>query len=186
MLTEASPAVDGLWMSVSALAKAKGKSKQAVSKQLQRLDGRVATRKKGPELLVNVVEFDRAVGETTDPAQTLRNLEPAGEADEPSLKIYAQERAKRESYQAENARLDLEERRGALTSVADVENHQMDVFRRVRDSFLALPATASEKVHAAPDALVARRILDDQIRDVLTQLAADLDRLGTEETSDAA
>ena len=122
---------DGIWISVSDVAEKRGVSKQAISKRLKALEGRVSTRKEGNRLLVNIAEYDKVTGAETDPAQELRNREihrppndgtsgqsPSGKA---SL-AFSIQRAKRESYDAEMARLRLEELQGKLVPVAAVED----------------------------------------------------------------
>ncbi|MBX6427160.1 MAG: helix-turn-helix transcriptional regulator [Variibacter sp.] len=187
----ASPPSPGVWLSVSALAKAKRISKQALSKRLGRLAGVVSTRREGRELLVNVVEYDRATNEHTDPAQALRgNIKPAtapsaGEEDDAGPS-YTRSRALRETYQAENARLDLEERIGRLVDRAEVEHRVYNIFRRLRDRLLSLAPILSERVVAAPDARAARMIIDEEVRRMLDQLAAELDQEAEEEAASRA
>jgi hypothetical protein len=118
-------------MSVSEAAAARGVSKQAISKRLQALGPRVTTRRDGRQLLFNTVEFDRITGAETDPAQQLRNrgngddrqggLGLAAQNEAVPQQDYSRERAKREAYEAEKARLDLEERLGKLVPVVAVE-----------------------------------------------------------------
>ncbi len=206
MLTDATTGVDGrapgsspVWLSVTALAGQRKTSKQAISKRLSSLANRgvpVETRKEGRELLVNVVSFDRAVGATEDPAQALRNGQadaapppPAttggGTDHEPSSPSYTAARAARESYQAENARLDLEERIGRLIDRDEAERRTFTVFRRVRDGILSIAAVAAERIAAAPDSRAVRAILDEEIRRTLDRLAAELDR-ADDDDADAA
>lgn len=122
---------DGVWMSVSEAAQARGVSKQAISKRLKSLAGQVTTRQDGPRLLFNVVEYDRVTSANTDPAQALRNRDlpprddapaaPRAAADNVAARVFSTQRARREGYDAENARLDLEERMGKLLRVEEVE-----------------------------------------------------------------
>lgn len=199
MLTDQRPAVDdgrtgevrpavGLWVSVAELARLKGVSKQAVHKRVNRLaaEGLVSTRKQGRELHVNVAEFDRAVGETTDPAQALRNGKPATTAPDSNASSYTAARAAREGYQAENARLDLEARLGRLVDRDEVDRRTFDTFRRLRDRLLAMPATICDRVAAAPDSRAVRTVLEEEIRALLTKLAETLDHEESEDLSDAA
>lgn len=131
---------DGVWLSVSEAAAARGVSKQAISKRLKSLGGRVATRHEGRQLLLNIAEFDRITGAETDPAQALRNrhldrgddgaagagrgMAPPGPAPQPpragdaATEVYSQQKARQTAYAAEMARLDLEERTGKLVTVA--------------------------------------------------------------------
>lgn len=177
----------GVWVAVAEIAKRSGTSRQAVHKNVRRWerDGQLST-KPGPRgtVLVNQVVYDRLRRTIADPAQDLRNPEldldddapaPGEDAGAPTRASYHASRAEREAYQAENARLDLEERLGSLCDRDDVERRVMATFRRVRDSLLALPATVAERVAAAPDARAVRALLQAEFRRVLEALAADLD-----------
>lgn len=180
----------GLWVPVAEIARRSGISRQAAQKNVRKWerDGALAT-KPGPRgtILVNQVVYDRLRRTIADPAQDLRNgkdgaldLEddaptPGEDAGAPTRASYHASRAEREAYQAENARLDLEERLGSLCDRDDVERRVMATFRRVRDSLLALPATVAERVAAAPDARAVRALLQAEFRRVLEALAADLD-----------
>jgi hypothetical protein len=132
---------DGVWLSVSDLAAQRGISKQAVSKRLKALSGRVGTKQEGSRLLVNKVEFDKITGADTDPAQQLRNryleevptasavqqsdlpLQPKPRGvSEMASQAFSVNRAKRESYDAELSRIELEEKQGKLVPVNEVEN----------------------------------------------------------------
>lgn len=118
------------WLSVSDLAAARLISKQAVSKRLKTFapSGKVETRRQGREILVNVAQYDRAAGQETDPAQQLRNInspprrvagatDTAAPAAPPTneglaLKVYSQQRARREGFDAELAKLRIERESG--------------------------------------------------------------------------
>lgn len=182
-----------VWLSISQLAEIKKVSKAAISKRVIRLEREqlITTRKDGAEKKVNLVEFDRAIGANTDPAQALRNpggialptapaQKPEPEADETSS-TYSASRALRESYQAEGARLDLEERTGRLGDMTEVEARTFRIFRRVRDRFLSLPAVCAPRVFNAADERAARQIMDEEVRKLLDALAADLDRKGDDD-----
>ncbi|KRR16876.1 hypothetical protein [Bradyrhizobium retamae] len=183
-----------LWVSISELARIKGKSKQAVSKRVKRLvESRALETKagEGGEVMVNRVAYDRAVGETTDPAQALRNpglmvdgAEPpaasrsAAPTDEsqPKSRGYLLHKETSAAYQAENDRLDLEDRLGRTCDRADVEARTFNVFRRVRDRLLSLPSICAPRVINAADERAARAIIDEEVRKVLDAAAKELDR----------
>ena len=187
MLSSADAAVDE-WVSIADLARLKGISKQAVSKRVKRLadEKLIEVRPHGRELHVNLAQFDKAVGETTDPAQALRNGAPEPEPETPVDPSYSKSKALRESYQAENARLDLEERRGNLTLVIEVERREMAIYRRLRDRLLGLPAKVADNLARAPDARGIRMMLDEEIRKLLDDMARELDRQAEEDEDDAA
>lgn len=152
---------DGLWMSVSEAADQRGVSKQAISKRLKGLEGRVSTKKDGQKLLINMAEYDRVTQAETDPSQALRNraLPPrdprqgpaavSGPAPEPrpqdlAQRVFSTQRAKRESYEAESARLDLEERLGKLLPVKDVEDAMVRCATAIIRLIDALPAESED------------------------------------------
>lgn len=127
-----------MWLSVSDLASAKGVSKQAISKRLSAFAGRVPTRKDGVRLMVDVAAFDQITGAETDPAQALRNRDvnlnagaglpfaesapvqkSAGARSQEAFSVF---RAKREQHEAALAELVLEEKRGKLVRVQEVED----------------------------------------------------------------
>lgn len=170
-----------VWLSISEIARQRGVSKVAVHKRVKAFvaQGALATRP-GPRntVLVNVVAYDRLVKSETDPAQALRNA--AAEPDAPQQAPspgFAAHRAARESYQAENARLDLEERLGRLVDRDAVARTTMDVFRRFRDRMLSIPPRAADRLAALPDAAAIRAKLAEEIRRELEQFAARLDAM---------
>jgi|GEM_PF-2249088 len=200
--------ISELWVSITQLAALKDVSKAAISKRVIKLenDGLIRTKREDGEKRVNLVEFDRAIGANTDPAQELRNpggiaqptiTPPAGsssEQNDPAKPQYSASRALRESYDAENSRLDLEERLGRLVDKEEAEQRMFRVFRRARDRFLSMPAVVAPRIFNAPDERTARQIMDEEVRKLLAALADDLDHEGdiddadepAEELSDAA
>lgn len=113
---------DGLWMTVSDIARRKGVSKQAIAKRVDRFasQGLIETRS-GPRgaKLVNLAQYDKIAGEASD---AIREMS-AGRAPTaaPSDNSLATQQARRVAYQADLAKLDLDERLGKLLPVADVE-----------------------------------------------------------------
>lgn len=99
---------------------------------------------------------------------------------------YAVERTKREAYQAENARLDLEERKGRLADVAEVEANTFDVMRRIRDRFLGMSSAVAGRCAAAPDERSIRAILDVEIRAILASMSEEFDRKAGKTLENAA
>lgn len=152
-----------VWLSISQIAEIKKVSKAAISKRVIKLeaDGLITTRKDGSEKKVNLVEFDRAIGANTDPAQELRNAggiaqptvsaptKPEAEAD-PSKPQYNVSRALRESYDAEHSRLNLEERTGRLADKSEVEARTFRIFRRARDRRGGAQAAAEPRRRSRP------------------------------------
>lgn len=208
-------AASDLWVSISDLGALKGVSKAAISKRVLKFesDGLINVRHEDGKKLVNLVEFDRLIGANTDPAQELRNgghiakpmpqvaADPtpqqsqAEQGSDSGKPQYSASRALRESYDAENARLDLEERTKRLVDKEEAEARIFRIFRRVRDRFLSMSAVVAPRIYAAVDERTARQIMDEEVRKALSKLADELDHDGdvddadddaAEELSDAA
>lgn len=169
---------------MSALAKAKGVSKQAVSKNLERwaAAGRpVATRKDGRSVLVNVAEYDTAKAEVGDPVHLLteeRKREPGNEPSDPTL---AREQARRAGYDADLKFIEREKQLGRLVEIAELERAAIDcgeAMVRVLDQL----ATRAEEVAAAvaKDGVIgARAVLKAIAKDVRTRAAQEFAKLPT-------
>jgi len=208
MLTGASDTVDAgarVWVPIAEAASLQNPpvSRQAMHKRVTALvnAGRLST-KPGPRntVLVNIVALNRAIAEETDPAQALRNAgEPAAAEDEPADAAedevatpasngggasYHTSRANREAYQAENARLDLEERLNLIAYVDAVDRHTMAATRKIRDRLLGLPAVVADRVMAATEARAVRAILTGEIRSVLALLESDLMQMDEDDAGD--
>lgn len=171
-------------MSVTDLATARGVSKQAISKALARHAGQVTTRKDGVRLLVDVDAFDRITGNDTDPAQALRNRTgtPTAQArlpmqqfgqqsgQQPELQqrtpggtaqlAFSVNRAKRESYEAELARLSLDKEMGRLVPVNVVTDAMVACGQKLVRMIDQLPAKSE----------------DPAVRKILKEVATELRR----------
>lgn len=176
---------DGVWVSLTEAAGIKGVSKQAISKRLERLSGRVATRREGQRLLFNLAEYDRVTGAETDPAQALRNRAAAGE--EPAARkpgetaqlAFSVHRAKRENYEAELARLKLDEQLGKLVPVADVEAAMVRCAERLVRGLDQIPALSDDPQ--------ARLALKGKVRELRQVLADEMKLMAREgETEEQA
>ncbi len=117
---------DGLWATISELARLRGVDKAAISRRVTRLEaqGLLQTRHgKGGTKLVNVAAFDRATEETTDAIRELNGAQAAASAVlapvMPGDPILAREQARRDAYSADLSKLDLDERLGKLMPVED-------------------------------------------------------------------
>lgn len=106
---------DGLWVTITELAQRKGLGKPAVSERVARFEaqGLLTTRPgKGKAKLVNLAEFDRVAGETTDlgreqGAATRRSIvSPAG-AGPGTDPVYTQEQARKMAYAADREKIAL-------------------------------------------------------------------------------
>ncbi len=155
---------DGVWISVSEVAAARGVSKQAVHQRLKKLNGKVSTKTEGRQMLMNIAEYDRAVDADTDPAQALRNRDSDSKIGS-SVK-FADERAKRESYEAELARLKLEEQLGKLIPIAEVEQAMVRLAERLLRSIEQWPSMS--------DDVAVRKVLKEKVLEARGILASDM------------
>ena len=154
------------WMSVSDIASARGVSKQAVSKRLAALGARVPTRKDGIRLMVDAEAYDRVTGAETDPAQALRNrdvnpnagqaalpLKAVGADPQPQRNVatiagqaFSVNRAKREGYDAELARIALEKEQGRLVPVDQVTDAMVTCAQKLVRIIDGLPGESEDPV----------------------------------------
>lgn len=123
--TTAAATGDAFWMSVSAIAVRKGVTKQTISERVAKLveAGKLSTKPgKGRAKLVNLAEYDRIVGETTDLSR-LQGAETKAGQDGAATRdpTFSKHQADRAGYEAELKRLDLEERLGKLRNVEEIE-----------------------------------------------------------------
>ncbi len=143
LAVEAETSDDFLWVPIGELARRAGIAQPVMSRRIARLvqDGLLETRagRQGAKL-VNIAAYDRVRARTSDGIKSLAaasartmpsvHIPPLdasqlafGEAPakaDPNEKILSQEQARRVSYQAELARLDLEERLGKLVPINGV------------------------------------------------------------------
>ncbi len=116
---------DGLWLSISEIARLKGISRQAIAKRIGPLTAHglldVQSGENGAKL-INLAQFDRAVGEVGDAikegaAETRAEMA----ADVPASPALRDHQARAAQYAADLKFLDLEERLGRLVPVVEVE-----------------------------------------------------------------
>lgn len=115
----------GLWLSISEIARLKGKSRQAVAKRVAGLadDGLLDTRSgENGTKLVNLAQFDRAVGEVGDAikegaAETRTDVERSA----PIAPALRDHQARAAQYTADLKFLELEEKLGRLVPVSEVK-----------------------------------------------------------------
>ena len=170
---------EGLWLSLSDLARERGVSKQALAKRVERLErlGHLAARP-GPRgaKLVNAAAFDRAAGLTVDAVRQLNGAgltaEPAALAVNPADPVLAREQARRAAYAADLMQLDLEERLGLLVPVADVREAVMVAGATIVRALDRLPAKLDDMLAASREGPAGgRRFLRDLGIDLRTVMA---------------
>jgi DNA-binding MarR family transcriptional regulator len=171
-------------MTVSELARHRGVDKAAISRRVARLVDleRLATRP-GPRgaKLINVAEFDKATGETTDAIRELNGL--AAKDAPPLLKpddlVLSQQQARRAAYDADLKKLDLDERLGKLLPIEDVEAAMALCAEALVRKIDQLPTLADEMASAVgrDGAQGARTYFRTIARDLRTSLAAEMRRI---------
>ena len=190
---------NGHWLTVSELAASRGLAKASVSERLKRLQAQgvdISTMPgKGNRLLVNVAEYDRAVGTSGDPARALATKAPlpdAGGAEH----VYTREQAREKAYKADLAKLDLDERLGKLVAVEALAAAAGGVAEAMVRAIDQMPGRAEDLAAAvAKDGMTgARAALKTFARELRETLARELARLAdigrdgpaTPDTDDAA
>jgi hypothetical protein len=86
---------------------------------------------------------------------------------------YAKARAARELYQAQLAKLDLDERKGELVRAEDVRRGAFNMARKARDQLLAIPERLAAIMAATTDREEAFRILQEEVERVCEEIASD-------------
>jgi hypothetical protein len=86
-------------------------------------------------------------------------------------------RARRMQVQAEEAELDLMERKGLLVSAKGVQDHVFEIFRQVRDRVQNVPARIAPRLAAESDTTRVDQLLSDEIALVLDELSRDIQQL---------
>ncbi|ARN81840.1 MarR family transcriptional regulator [Methylocystis bryophila] len=179
----------GLWLSISALAEAKGVTQQAISKRVARLKahGLLQTRAGSRGAIeINVAQFDRATKETTDLARSTSHMRaPAAAAiptEDPDAPIYTREQARKAAYTADLAKLELDERTGKLIHVAEVEVAATRAAEMIVSHYNTLIGKAEEHagIVAAEGAVGLRRAYREFVQDQREKIARGLLALGHE------
>ncbi|MHC8493423.1 hypothetical protein ACTU44_12020 [Thalassospira sp. SM2505] len=180
----------------AAYAKHRGVSRQAISKLVK--SGKIPFTKAGSVIEINFAQADKALGQTIDPSRTLAaesGSQPVGKPhsggdlfDQPVVtqidtgqsgeqgSDYQQHRAAREGYNAEIARLDLEERLGRLVDKQDVEESMVTAGRQIRQGLDAIPGWSDEIDAAARNGGVnaVRSLLKEKVRILQDVIATSL------------
>lgn len=171
----------GLWLSVTDLAKAKGVSKPAISKAVKRWNASgvaVSTRKEGRELLVNVAEYDRARGQFGDLGREQGESTKRGIPLADAAPTYTHEQARKMAYEADLARLKLNERLNELVPVKSLEEATTEFGETLVRTLDRVPSRAEEATAASKDGVAGMRaFLKTLVRDIRLSLADELSKV---------
>ena len=165
-------------MNVSAYARHRGVSHVAVLKAIKA--GRIAKEADGT---IDPLKADAAWGGNTSPAQQRKpTKESTGKIERPidppsntagitSGPSYAQSRAIKEAYNARLAKLEYEEKSGALVRTDSVKVSWFNVLRVLRDRALNLPDRLAPLLASETDPKLVRELLDTELRQILNDVA---------------
>lgn len=151
--------VDDQRMTVAALARARGVSKQIVSRQVKALerDGLITVERRGQRVLVDPAQFEAARSQVSDPARAeFAKAKPAVDTtrplpDDPEDATFQAVRRQREQYQMELTKLQLDRERGEVIAIRDIEQALVDCGHRIAQSFDQLGQYTDELVSLAKD-----------------------------------
>lgn len=112
---------DAGWVSCAELAQRKGKSRQAITKRVNALEreGRISTRRNGRARLVNMAEYDTAVGEVGDSIKEAAadTAKENGKPASPENFALRTAQADRAVYEAQLKAIDLAERQSKILPI---------------------------------------------------------------------
>lgn len=83
---------------------------------------------------------------------------------------YARERASRELYQAQLAKIELDLRRGILVRADEVKLRAFGRARKARDLLIAIPDRVAASIAATADPAEVRRILEEEVEGVCREI----------------
>jgi hypothetical protein len=165
-------------MTMAEYAASRGISKAAVNAAIS--SGRLvnAIKREGRR-----VTLDAAIADAEWTANTRGGRGPApqplasgvGLPDAIEAADYNASRAKREAYNAELARLEVEEKQGQLVAADDVRKTAFAVARQVRDGMLNIPDRVSAELAAMTDQFEIHRRLTTEIRKALEGVLSSAD-----------
>lgn len=123
-----------------------------------------------------------SAGRIVTEAEIAADVQPDGPEVKPAAEVgvsprvddqhgYLAARGLREQYQAERARLDLMERLGEVLGRDDVRDKTFAAFRRLRDNLLLIGPRVSMTLAAETDPLRIERVIADEHRKLLNELA---------------
>lgn len=174
---------DGLWETVADLARRKGIARQSLHERIDRLesDGLITVRREGRTKLVNVAEYDLAVGQTGDAfkeagAETRAEIEGGDAPASPALRDH---QARAAQYSADLKFLDLEERLGRLVPIDEVKAGGVKIGEAVVRILGRLPTYAEGMTAVAVKDGVqgARGMLKEMERELRTAIAEEVGKI---------
>ena len=124
---------DGLWITVADLARRKKITRQSASERVKRLaaDNLITVRRNGRSTLVNLAEFDRAVGAVGDASKeagaATKNDDATADASAKVNPQFRDHQTREKQYSADLKFLELGERLGTLIPAAGVEDSAIRV-----------------------------------------------------------
>jgi len=151
-------------LSITAYARHRGVSHVAVLKAIK--TGRIT---KEPDGTINPAKADAAWERNTNQAQQRNDSHNSAPAI--SGPSYAQSRAIREAYSARLAKLEYEEKSGALVRADSVKVAWFNVLRVLRDRVLNLPDRMAPLLAAEPDVRKTHELLENELRQILEDAA---------------
>lgn len=188
-------------------AKHRGVSRQAISKLVK--NGKIPFEKIDGKLVINFARADHALDQNVDPSRKLaaasshQNVGTSPEDDDDLFAVqvkkagpqnaddqgpgYQEHRALREGYNAELARIELEERLGNLINRQEVEEAMVTAGRRIRQGLDGVTSWADELDAAARNggANAVRAVLKDKMRGLQELIAESLVAIEGDEDGDA-
>ena len=176
---------DGVWISISELARRKGIHRQSAMEKVDRLvaKGALTTRSEGRSRLVDLAAFDRAVGVAGDAAKE-QGEQTKREAEAPASPKLRDAQTERAQYEARLKALDLQERLGNLLPVKGEQGVERAMIRAAEVILRAVddvPGWAADIIAVAKDGQPAvARILRDKRHQLRVKIAAALTGLKDE------
>ncbi len=139
-----SPSDGGFWLSVSQLAKRNGVSRQSMAERVNRLlaEGLVTVRRDGHLKLINVAQFDRAVGNVGIPSRESSALTKSETSGHSASSAFRDAATREKEYAADIKYLEREERLGRLLPVSDLASAAASVCELIVREIDHLPVHA--------------------------------------------
>lgn len=159
-------------MSIREYARHRGCTHDSVRKALRA--GRItAEGRQGIKVLIDSERADAQWRASTDPSNRGRPQAAARSVENPAGRAYAGARAIREQYEARLARLQFEERSGALVNADEVKVAAFNAARGARDALQGIPDRIAPILTAQQDTRRVHAILTEEILRVCNMLSGE-------------